>query len=635
MKRNLITTIAILLVVALSACSSQASTIDEASTSIVEPTTQTSATNTTDKDTSAAVSEAVLTVTAGNSETHEDAEDYIWDSTSVISITLNGDSITTNSPNVSIEGNHAVITSAGTYNLSGTLDNGEIVVDTQDEDTVQIILNNANITSASSAPIYIQNAEKVVIILADGSENILTDASSYVYENADEDEPNAALFSKSDLTIFGNGSLSVNGNYNDGISSKDGLIIASGSITVNAVDDGIRGKDYLVIKDGVLNITAQGDGLKSDNEEDTEKGYIAIYAGKLTISAGGDAISAQTDVIISGGEFSLTAANGSNSPISDTASAKGIKGLASVSIDTGTFFIDSADDAIHSNGEITINGGTYEISSGDDGMHSDAALTINNGEISIFESYEGIESALITINGGNIHLTASDDGINVAGGADSSGFGMGGSQPMPSGGGRQDSFASLENYYLYINGGYIYIDASGDGVDSNGYIQMTNGTVIINGPTENMNGSLDYMGSFSMTGGQMIAAGSTGMAMAPDQSSSVNSVLITFTETVPAGTLVNIQTDSGDEVLTFTSSKNFQSLLVSSPGLLSGTTYKVYTGGNSSGTAVDGVYESGVYSAGSQYDAFTVTSVVTYVGSSGAGQGGFPGGGGGGGKPRR
>ena len=635
MKRKKLATIAILLMVALSACSGQTSinAVDSSTTS--NTVVQVTASNTSDTSTSAAVSETVTSVIAANSETHEDAEDYVWDNAEMIPITLNGDTISADSPNVTIEQNRAIITSAGTYSLSGTLNNGQVVVDTQDEGTVKIILNNAAMASASSSPLFVQNAKKVVIILADGTENELSDASSYIYETTDEDEPNAALFSKSNLTIYGNGSLSVTGNYNDGISSKDGLIIASGSITVNAVDDGIRGKDYLVIKDGTINITAQGDGLKSDNEEDAIKGYISISAGELTISAGSDAISAQTDVIITGGEFSLTTANGSGSSIAETASAKGIKGLASVSIDGGTFFIDSADDSLHSNGDITINGGTYEISSGDDGMHSDTSLTINHGEIDILESYEGIESALITINGGNIHLNASDDGINVAGGVDSSGFGMGGGQPMPGGGPGQDSFASMENYYLYINGGYIFINAGGDGIDSNGYIEMTNGTVIVNGPTENMNGSLDYMGGFSMTGGQMIAAGSAGMAMAPDQSSSVNSVLITFTGTIPVGTLVNIQTDSGEEVLTFTSSKEFQSLLVSSAALVNGTTYQVYTGGNSSGTAADGVYEGGVYTPGSQYDAFTVTSVVTYVGSSGAGGGGFPGGGGGGGRPPR
>lgn len=634
MKRKFLATITIFLVVALTACASQASTVGISTGDVVDAVSPTTATNTIDPDTATLPSDTVASVTAGNSETHEENEDYEWDSATVIPITLNGDTISAENPHVSIEETRAVITSAGTYILSGALSDGQIVVDTQDKETVRIILNNVEISNASSAPFYIQNAEKVVIILADGTENILSDAPSYVFENTEEDEPNAALFSKSDLTIYGNGSLLVTGNYNDGISSKDGLVIAGGSITVNAVDDGIRGKDYVVIKDGVLNITAQGDGLKSDNEEDASKGFIVVYGGKLTVSAGGDAISAQTDVIISGGEFSLTAANGSGSPIDETTSAKGIKGLVSVSIDSGTFFIDTADDSIHSNGDITINGGTYEISSGDDGLHSDTSLTINNGEMDILESYEGIESALITINGGNISLTASDDGINVAGGADSSGFGMGGGQPMPGGPG-QDSFASLESYYLYINGGYIFIDAGGDGVDSNGYIQMTNGTVIVNGPTENMNGSLDYMGGFTMTGGQMIAAGSAGMAMAPDQSSSVHSVLITFIETIPAGTLVHIQTDAGDEVLTFTSSKEFQSLLVASPNLISGTTYQVYTGGNSNGTAVDGVYEGGVYSPGSKYDAFTVTSAVTYVGSSGAGGGGFPGGGGGSGKPRR
>ena len=283
---------------------------------------------------------------------------------------------------------------------------------------VRLILSGADLHSSTSAPILVNNAEKTIIVLADNTNNSVSDADSYVFANSETDEPNAAIFSTSDLTLSGSGSLTVNGNYNDGIASKDGLIIASGNITVNAVDDGIRGKDYLVIEDGEITVNAQGDGLKSDNEEDAAKGFVSIDHGVVNINSGGDAISAQTDVSINGGQFSLTSGGGSSNYVDETLSAKGIKGDVAVTIDAGTFTINAADDAIHSNGSVVLNGRTFTIKSGDDGMHADTSLEINNGEINITASYEGIESAVITIINGDIDITASDDGINVAGGVD-------------------------------------------------------------------------------------------------------------------------------------------------------------------------------------------------------------------------
>ena len=191
------------------------------------------------------------------------------------------------------------------------------------------------------------NAEDAVIVLADNTANNVTDATSYVFPNAEEDEPNAAIFSNAGLTISGNGSLTVTGNANDAISSDDTLVITSGTITVNAVDDGLRGKDTLLIQGGTINVVATGDGLKSDNEDDATLGYVAIEGGVINVAAQGDAIAAQTDVLITGGEFNLSAGGGSGAQIAEDASAKGIKGLANVLIDNGTFVIDSADDAIH------------------------------------------------------------------------------------------------------------------------------------------------------------------------------------------------------------------------------------------------------------------------------------------------
>lgn len=564
-------------------------------------------------------------VTEENSATHEAANDYTWDSANVVNISLNGSSASSESAGVEIDGSVITITEAGTYSLSGVLSDGQVIVDTTDEEVARLILNGVDITSNNSAPIYIKDAEKAILILAENSQNTLTDATVYAYTSTEEDEPNAVIFSKANLTLHGSGSLTVFGNYNDGISSKDGLIIAGGNITVNAADDGIRGKDYLVVKDGTLTVTATGDGLKADNEDDAALGFITIEKGSLNITAGGDAITAQTDIIVSDGELTLASGGGSGTWLDETTSAKGIKGVVSVTIDGGTFTINSADDSIHSNGDITINNGTFQLATGDDGMHADTTLTINGGEIVISESYEGIESAVITINGGSIHINSSDDGINVASGADGSGanpgmFGGGGQGNQPGGkaggGPGLDMFSATGDYYLYINGGYIVVNADGDGIDVNGAVEMTDGVVLVNGPTESMNGVLDYYTTFNISGGYLVAVGSVGMAQGLSESSTQNSLLVNLDNAQPAGTTIHIQDEAGANILTFTPTKNFQSIVFSAPGLETGKNYILYTGGNVSGEVVDGLSTSGSYFAGTQIDTFSVENTVTSLGST-------------------
>ncbi len=533
-------------------------------------------------------------------------------------LTLNGDSISINGNGVMVDGSRATITSAGTYRISGNLTDGQIVVDTEDEEVVTLILNGVDIQTSTTAPINIVNAEETVITLADNTENYVSDAATYVYENAGEDEPNAAIFSKDMLTFNGNGTLTVNGNYNDGIASKDTLTIASGVLIVNAVDDGIRGKDSLTVQSGTITVNAGGDGLKSDNDEDTTKGVIIVESGVINIISGGDAVQAETVVAIAGGEITLVAGGGSNSVIGEDDSAKGIKASVNITINGGILNIDSADDAVNSNASVVVNGGVFVISTGDDGLHADANLDINGGEINIAKSYEGIESAIIMVNGGNIHIVSSDDGLNVAGGTDNTGANAGpgrGGQPGRGQRPGQENFAATGNYFLYMNGGYIAITAAGDGVDVNGSIVMTGGTILVHGPTENMNGPLDYDGSFTMAGGFFVAAGSAGMVQAPDQSSTQNSVLIIFDSPVAVGTLIRVQSSDGTEILTFVPSKQYQSILISTPALVIGATYEVYLDGSSSGTIMDGLYQGGTYSAGSQYTSFTISNIVTQLGN--------------------
>ncbi|XPS84741.1 hypothetical protein Dvar_27590 [Desulfosarcina variabilis str. Montpellier] len=528
---------------------------------------------------------------------HEDDDDYTWDDGAVVIVTLNGDTAEINGSGAAVDGSVVTISSAGTYQFSGNLSDGMIKVDTADEDTVRLILSGVDITCSYQAPIQVLSAEKTVIVLADGSENDVTDGASYTFDDPEDDEPNAAVFSKDDLTLYGNGNLTVMANYNDGISSKDGLIInCGGTVTIDAVDDGIRGKDYLVVKDGNLVINADGDGLKSDNEEDDGTGYIKIEGGTVDVTTGADAIQAASDIWIADGTFDLTTGGGSSDTVSDSdSSAKGLKATGSLSITSGNFTISSADDCIHSNDTIDIEGGTFLLSSGDDGIHADVEIGIDYADLEITTSYEGIESALITINDGEFIIVSSDDGLNVAGGNDDSGNG---------GPGGPDDFMPSDSGALYINGGFFAITSVGDGIDANGSIEMTGGTVLVHGPTESGNSAIDYDRSFTISGGLLAAAGSSGMAMGPSSDSDQSYALLTFS-TQQADTLIHVESESGASLLTFAPSKAYQSLAFSSPDLTRGQTYSLYFGGASTGAQTYGLCTDGTYSGGSQSGSFT------------------------------
>jgi hypothetical protein len=556
----------------------------------------------------------------------EDLDTSLVDADDNTLIQLNGTSITVDGPGATADGSNVTINAAGTYQISGTLNDGQITVDTQDDENVIMILAGVDIASQSSAPIFVANAEKVILTLVAGSQNVVTDGTNYVFAEG-EDEPNAAIFSKDDLTINGEGTLTVNANYNNGIASKDDLKITGGTITVNAANDGIKGRDSLAVKAGLITVVAGADGLQSNNDEDPEKGYVVIEGGTLDITAGLDGVQAETSLLVSGGTLDIITGGGSvpsagggdfggrgmeNNANQTEESVKGLKAGVDLTISGGTITISALDDALHSNNTLTINGGDLNVASGDDGVHADAVLTINNGTLNVTESYEGLESQVITINDGAIHLIASDDGINATSGG---GGDMGGGMR-----GGIGEFGTSDNY-VYIHGGYLYMDAGGDGLDSNGNFTMTDGVVIVNGPTNNGNGPLDYMSSFNISGGFLVAVGSAGMAQAPSSDSSQYSVLQILNNVQAAGTMVHIETAAGEDVLTFLPTKEYQSVLISSPELQNNESYVIFTGGNSSGIPVDGLYTDGDYTPGTQAASFTITSIVT-----GATGGMFPGG---------
>ncbi len=518
--------------------------------------------------------------------------DITWDTTVIVNIILDGNSITVDPPNAVVSGSTVTVRSGGTYHISGSLANGQIVVNSDYDGTVKLLFDNVNISCSSGAPVYIKDAEKTIIELTGGSVNVLTDSEAYSTKNG---EPNAALFSNSNLIITGAGSLIVTGNYNDGISSDDGLIIKRGTIRVTSKDDGIRGKDYLFIEKGDITVHSNGDGLLSDNDESSATGYISIDSGRITIVSKGDGISAQSRLLIKDGDFTITSGGGSSVTLPSGASAKGLKATESITIEKGTFSILSADDGIHSHGNITINGGTISIATSDDAVHGEVAVTINGGTTSITQSREGIESAAITVNNGSVSLIASDDGFNATKG---------------------NRVEYNDGSSLSINGGFIVVNVSnGDGLDSNGNILITSGTVIVHGPRSQPEVGFDCNGTFSMNGGFFLATGPNAghMIEVPGASSLQYFVKITVSSTLAPSTLLHIQDAAGNNIVTYQPVRTIYYLVLSTPDFKNGLSCSIFTGGSSTGTLTDGIYIGGTYSGGTLRKNFTISSKLTNI----------------------
>lgn len=448
-------------------------------------------------------------------------------------ITLNDTKVEIEGTGVTTTGNTIKINSEGTYYITGSISDGNILIEAEENDEVQLLLDNASITSKTTAPINGVKSEKLTITLVENSINTITDSDSYTnLTDVENSEPDGTIFTKTDLTINGTGKLVVNSNYLDGIVSKDGLKIINSNVEINSKDEGIRGKDYVVLNNANINITSGGDGIKSTNDTDTTLGYIMIESGTININSESDGIQAQTILNITSnaniditttGEVSSSSNQGfcygpmgiqtqSSSTEEDSASSKALKAGREITVENGNIVITSTDDSIHSNGIIIIKDGTIELSSSDDAMHADTNIVINGGNIDITKSYEGIESSYVEINGGTINIIASDDGINISGGNDSSSIGgrMG-----------QNNFSNVgdSNQKLVMNDGNVTVNAIGDGLDANGGIYINGGKLLVEGPTSGGNGALDYDSACDITGGEVIIYGSTGMWQNPTRTS--------------------------------------------------------------------------------------------------------------------
>lgn len=507
-----------------------------------------------------------------------------------------------------VSGTAVTITKPGVYSVSGSCSDGKIIVDAGKGNEVTLVLDGVDLKSANNSVIECTSGKLITLYIAEGSVNTLSDTADYSFQDGG-DEPDGAIFSKSDMVIAGNGKLTVNGLYKNGIKSKDTLSINCGELTVSAVDNGIVGRDCVVIQDGSYTISAGGDGIKSTNDEDPELGYITINGGDFDIEAEQDGIQAETSLSVKGGTFKIVSggeaadaeisasagdmfdrdrfkggmwSGSSSASDTDDVSRKGIKAGDNIVITNGDINIKSADDTIHSNGSVTISGGTLKLSSCDDGIHADGMLSISGGNITVSKSYEGLEGMNIEISGGDIYVNAVDDGINAAGGD----------------GGNYFGYNSADNdYYISIMGGNITVNASGDGVDSNGTIAQSGGVLIVYGPTNSGNGAIDYDKTYTMSGGTLIALGASGMAQAP---STLSQPCLSINSNVSANSTIEVRDESGNVILSTVTPKNCQSLIFCCENFKSGSKYGIYANNTllSEVTATDGVAGGGANGSG-------------------------------------
>ena len=568
-----------------------------------------------------------------------------WDTTGAAAITLTGDGASISGNGAYVYDGNVVIAEAGRYVFSGNLEDGSIIVDAHDSSKVWILLDGVEINCSDDACIQVDQADKVFLTLAEGSQNILTSGSAYS-DTALSDGTDGAIFAHDDLTINGSGSLNVNAQYSHGISANDDLVIAGGTITISAVDDAIHVNDSIRIKDAAITVTAGDDGLLTSNE--VENGYFYIESGTLDITASGD--------------------------------------------------------GVHTTGDITVAGGEINISAGDDGIHSDASVFVQSGTVLISDCYEGIEALIIDVSGGDISINCEDDGFNANGGSgdmfggggqmgggrndgtfghggmngsgtddgttgemptppDMSGEGMSGEMPTPpdmggegmsgemptppdmgtegmsgemptppdmsgesmssgmpadpetdTASGSTQSSADTEDVetYISISGGNIRIvnevGQDADGLDSNGDIKISGGTIYISLLGTGSNCAVDYAsesgGVAEITGGTIIACGASSMAESFDSTSTQASILYNTSSIVEAGTTLTVTDADGNVLLSWEVPCSFSSALISCPEMKVGGTYTISTGQTS--------------------EEITLEDVSTTYGDS---QGGMPGGG--------
>lgn len=548
------------------------------------------------------------------------AFDTMTDADDAVTIVLNGTSAECGREGVTVEEGRITITDEGSYLLTGDF-TGQIVVRAGADDNVHLILSGVSITN-DMAPIYIENCKNASITLASGTVNSVSDSQNYTFADG-EDEPDAAVYSDCDLTINGDGTLNVTGNYACGIRTKDDLKIVSGTINVTSVGDAVKGRDSLRISGGTFHIISESDGLKSNNDEDADRGYVLIEGGDFVISAGDDGVHAESRLVVNGGILTVLS------------SYEGLEAMK-VELNGGVIDVTASDDALNAASPSTgdneaddwfgqwqdqrKNGGNrggfmaetdripaqttpsdensripdeeierwpQQMPGGMGGfgnMTPPDGMTIPDGMTppdgmefpsnmtpADPEQPDGAQPEFPEVPGGDIGFDRGDRG----GRGDKGGNMVGGF------GGMMGRETPEEGVWIRITGGTIRLCSGVDVLDSNGTIEITGGTLITDTQRLSVYGSpdgvFDANGDVTISGGTYAAyAQSTGSAAQMTQNPS-----LTISESVAAGTQVEVTSPEGQVMFTDIAEQGGWVFFLTSDELAAGEEYTVTIGDTS------------------------------------------------------
>ena len=551
------TSVTLLAALALTGCSTTSNALASGTTaadsSVGTTATTSSATAT---DTAASNSSFSTNVKSGEKldvDTHYSEQDLSWDTSSETAIDLSNPTAT---DGVTVEDGTLTITKAGTYKLSGEYQ-GQIKVEAADSDAVRLVLDNANITNSSGAALNVVNADEVILYSASGTTNTISDGADYTATG--EDDPDAVVYSKADLTIAGEGTLKVNGNHEDGIHTSDGLVIASGTLEVNAANTGIKGKDYVDILGGTITVTAQQDGIKSTNDTDEGQGWTRLSNGTVTVNAGDDGFKASRVVEISGGSLTVEQSD------------EGIEAQY-INVSGGDVNVTSADDGMNaslktSNSESTNSSeNTSDAANQQQNNQQQGSLPGEQQNGTSNQQQQGMGQPP-AMPGGNAQDGTSQNGTTGTGQPPQGG--------MPGGGG--GTFEVIDAA-INVSGGHVTVNAEGDGIDSNGVTTLSGGTLIVNGPSQGGNAALDTNGDLLLNGATVLSGSTADMFEAPSTNSTSGYLKLTNSSGFEQGSTVQVADSSGKVVANYKVTKsNVQLVLVSSSSIVKGQSYTVYT----------------------------------------------------------
>ena len=530
----------------------------------------------------------------------EDAEDYEgqayftendqkanWNTAGATLITLRGDQVFVSGGGAYAYDGNVMITSAGKYVVSGTLNDGSIVVDTNNSSKVWILFNGAEISCSDAACLDVEQADKVFLTLGEGTENRMTTLG--FSQEAEAAGMDGTVFSRDDLSINGMGSLTVSASEAHGIVGNDDLVIAGGKITVDAALDALHANDGLRIMSADMQLNAGDDGISLTGTESE----LYLESGNIAITAADSGLSAENLIHIVGGSLK----------------------------------VHSGDDGISAAGDILVEGGEMEISAGDDGIHADNAVAIREGTVRIPACYEGIEAITIDISGGEIAIYPEDDGLNANGATGGFGGRPGGSGPGGFGGLRPfeendgnmaherpgferpdgpagmpqgnppfepdatealtaEAETSATETWIHVSGGSITVvndvARDADGLDSNGDIIISGGVIRVSLTNSGSNSALDYGsesgGVMEISGGDVIACGSYAMAEGFGSGSTQCSVLYNIKRGAAAGTELKLEDSDRNVLRSYEVPCSFSSIAISCPEMQIGETYSIVIG---------------------------------------------------------